>query len=223
MITSGISTGNDWLSQLAQMSTTNQSCSAGTANNTISSNDVGVMLPPGGKLLGAITAALSQIGVGGNSTSNSSANTDSSSSSAQDPVQALSAFMQDLMAALHSQSGAQSAGAQTGSDGDGDNDGSSASRVGASGRHRHHNIQADLQSLIQQLSASSINSSSASASTGSSNSTDSTLTSLEQSFQNLLDSLGGFGSTANLGGFLQAFAANMQSESALGNVVKAQA
>ena len=228
MMTSGINSGNNWLSQLGQLGNANQSCGtngADSTGNTSAANGGDTMTSPGGKLLDAITAALSQIGVGSGSTSSTSASstgTDSSSTSTQDPAQALASFMQELMAALHSQGGSQSAGSQGGTDSDGDNDGSGTSGVSGSGRHRP-NIQADLQSLIQQLSSSSADSSSASSSTADTSSADTTLSSLEQSFQSLISSLGGSGSTTSLTDFLQAFANNMQGESSVGNVVKAQA
>jgi len=216
MVTSGISMGNNWFSQLNQAGNTNQSCSAGNSNGVSASNNVDPMSAPGGRLLQAISAALSQIGVGSNQTSSTSTISDSSSSSAQDPTQALASFMQDLMAALQSQSSTQG----TGTDGDGDNDRSGSVRAG--GGH-HSNIQADLQSLIQQLSASNGSSSSTSTTTSTTGSSSDTLSSLEQSFQNLVDSLGGSGGSAGLGNFLQAFADNMQNASAVGNVVKTQA
>ena len=220
MMTSGVSMGNNWFFQLNQAGSANQSSGAGNSNGVSggnASNAADPMSAAGGRLLQAISAALSQIGVGSNQTSSASTTGDPSSSSTQDPTQALAAFMQDLMAALQSQGSAQGIG----TDSDGDNDGSGS--VHAGGKHHHPNIQADLQRLIQQVSASDGSSSSTSTTTSTTGSSSDTLSSLEQSFQNLLDSLGGSGGTASLGDFLQAFADNMQNASAVGNVVKAQA
>jgi hypothetical protein len=173
MVSNGISTGNLWLSQLSQRGNTNQAYGSNDVNNSSSlsgKGDIDSGQSPGGKLLSAISDALSQIGV--NASATSGPGTDASSSSTQDPAKALASFMHELMAALHSQNSAQTAGAQGGTDGDGDNDGSGAGGVGAGGRH-HSNIQADLQSLMQQLSSSG---------SSGTNSADGSLTNLQQSF-----------------------------------------
>lgn len=212
MVTNGIASGNNWLSQLNQLNATNQS--NGTGNGVARADNDGDVDGPsrsGGKLLQAISAALSQIGVGGTQTSSTSGN--ASSSSSQDPAQALASFMQDLMAALQAQHGSQG-----GSNSDGDNDGSGSVRHAGGQRP---NIQADLQSLIQQLSTS--NNTTSTAGTAGGGSSNDTLSSLQQSFQNLVNSFGGSTDSAGLGAFLQAFAGNMQDAGALGNVVKAQA
>lgn len=221
-MTNGISMGNNWLSQLSQSSNANQ---AGGINNGAGvtgadcDGDGGGVSKAGGKLFQAISAALSQIGAGSNPASSDTVGS-SSSSSTQDPAKALASFMQELMAALQSQHKVQGGGTQGSGDSDGDNDGSGGVRAGG---HRH-NIQADLQSLLQQLSASTSASSATGISATDPNSINGSLTGLQQSFQNLVSSFGGSGATAgSLGDFLQAFANNMQGESAVGNVVKTQA
>jgi hypothetical protein len=209
MMTNGIASGNNWFSQLNQLNGTNQANNAGNGvARSDNDADGGAAPAAGGKLFQAIGAALSQIGVGGSQASSTGGN----AATSQDPAQALASFMQDLMAALQSQHGAQ------GGDSDGDNDGSGSVRH--AGGHRP-NIQADLQSLIQQLSEAGA--STLTANTGAASSSNDTLASLQQSFQNLVNSFGGSGSSASLGDFLQAFAANMQGAGTVGNMVKAQA
>jgi len=87
----------------------------------------------------------------------------------------------------------------------------SASAAPVPGHHHHHGggggvqLQAELSSLIDQTSTTASGTSPAStAATGTA--------SLDQSFQNLLGSLGVTGNNASLNTFLQAMSANMQSE-----------
>jgi hypothetical protein len=115
--------------------------------------------------------------------------------------------MQTLMAALQAQSSGDTSKTDSHSTG-------SASATGNKGRHP--NIEADLQSLIQQLTSSTTSTSDTSAS-------DSALSSLQQKFQGLLSALGDSGSNATLGNFLQALASNLQGSVSSGNVVNAQA
>lgn len=82
----------------------------------------------GGPFASAIGQALSQAGI----SATSGTTTNSSSSSSQNPQQALSAFMQNLFAALQSQ-GAQAGYFAAGGDRDGDHVGS-----GAAGATQHH-------------------------------------------------------------------------------------
>jgi hypothetical protein len=166
----------------------------------------------------SVFQALSQAGVTGSSSSTSSGDSSSgsNSSSSQNPVQALGAFMHDLFAALQSQGGS---------------DGTANGVSGAHGGHHHHHgggmaqMESNLQGLIQQVSSSSANStsdSSASATTTATTSTSAT-TALEQSYQNLLSSLGATGSSSSLGGFLQALSQNLQGIGSSGNVVSTKA
>jgi hypothetical protein len=176
-----------------------------------------------GGFASAINQALSQIGVSGSTASGAS-------SAAQDPLQALSAFMHNLFAALQSQGGGQPAAAQGGADSDGDNDGGGASGVSAAaGGGRHHgggNIASKLQSLIQQLSASSSGASASTTAGATASGTDtsnSALSALQQSFQNLLSSQGASGSQATLGSFLQTLAQDLPGANPAGNIVHTQA
>ena len=80
--------------------------------------------------------------------------------------------------------------------------------------HGRPNIEADIQSLIQQLSSSSSSDSSSSSTTSSSATSD-----LQQSFQNLISALGGSSSSVTLDSFLNALASNFQGATSSGNVV----
>lgn len=203
MLIGGVLSASNWISQLGQLSSTSQT------NGTRANRGVDEIPSPGpsagGGMLEAITQALAKIGVGNSAsassktaaTSASASSSSSSTSAAEDPARALAAFMQTLMAALHSQS-TQAA----------TNDSSIA---GSSGQHRH-NFQSDMQSLIEKLASSSGNS------TGS-GSSDSSVGALQQSFQKLLGAVGGSSSKATLADFLQAFASNMPAASSVGNVV----
>jgi hypothetical protein len=202
MLIGGVLSASNWISQLGQLSSTSQT------NGTRANRGVDEIPSPGpsagGGMLEAITQALAKIGVGNSASASSktaatsaSASSSSSTSAAEDPARALAAFMQTLMAALHSQS-TQAA----------TNDSSIA---GSSGQHRH-NFQSDMQSLIEKLASSSGNS------TGS-GSSDSSVGALQQSFQKLLGAVGGSSSKATLADFLQAFASNMPAASSVGNVV----
>ncbi len=141
--------------------------------------------PSGGPISNALSQALNQIGV--------------NPSQGGTQSQSLTAFLQNLMSALHAQNApnAQASAGNTGGDGDGD---------GGGGRRAH--LGGNLQSLIQQLSS---NSSGANAS----------LSSLQQSFQDLLSASGNANSGASLTSFLQTFANNLSGPS--GNLVNTQA
>lgn len=140
----------------------------------------------------SLQQALSQLGGSGST---------SSSGNAQNAQVAVQTFLQQLLAALH-QAGTGNASQQA--DGDGDH-GVEASAAGAAHArhphggvsHYHATLQADLQSLMQQVSSSSA------ANSG-----------LQQSFQSMLGAMGANG-TNTLSGFLQSIAANMQGSSLL--------
>jgi hypothetical protein len=184
--------------------------------------------PGGGGLLSAISNALSQIGVTDQSSATGSTDStgsdDSSTSTTQDPAQALASFMQNLMAALHAQ-GASSPQQSGDADGDGGNATQAAS--GVRGGHHHHGgagkMEADLSSLIQNLSSSTSSATSDSSSTDQTSTTSSTVSSadstLQQSFSSLMQALGNTNSNATLTGFLQALQSNMQGAGPAGNVV----
>lgn len=109
-----------------------------------------------------------------------------------------------------SQSGRNAQGGGADSDGDGDGSGSSSVNAANGLGQGHHGIgkmEANLQSLIQQLSSSN------SSGSGSTNAA------LQQSFQNLT---GMQGSPATLAGFLQTLSRNMQGAVMYGNMVNTQ-
>ena len=127
--------------------------------------------------------------------------------------------MHALMAALHAQ-GAQASDNQAPLDSDGDHDGSTATEASDSarashGRHRP-NIEADLQSLIQELSTS------ASADTTTANG-NGTVSHLQQTFDALLTALGASDSQTSLSGFLTALANNLTGATSVGNAVSTTA
>ena len=133
--------------------------------------------------MNAIQQALGQSVPGSLSTSSSSATSATAPTSAtQDPQAALQAFLQNLLASLGQTNASPVGGSQAaGSDADGDSDGSKS--VSGVGRHGS-NISANIQNLLQQLTASNPNTP---ASTQS-NDTD-PVAKLNSSFQNLMNSL----------------------------------
>jgi hypothetical protein len=133
--------------------------------------------------------------------------------------------MQSLLAALHAQ-GAAASTQSVSSDSSGSAGTTSISASGA-----RPNPASDLQSLIQELTASgsqsaasSSGSSSTDAASSGSNTSDSTLTNLEQSFQKLVSATGAKdGSTTALNNFLSALANDMNDASSTGNFVNTRA
>lgn len=110
----------------------------------------------------------------------------------------------------------------------------SSGAAGASGTpHFHHggksHLEADINSLLQQLSASdsstdsTTDSSTDSDTSASSGSDGSTVAQLQQSFQNLLSTLGASNDQASLGSFLQALENNLQGATPTGNIVSTKA
>lgn len=171
-----------YLQQLTSTSTSTGKAGSGAADRCAgSAGGQGT----GNSFVQSLQQALSKLNGGGSSVSNSG--------NAQAAIQA---FLQQLLAALH-QAGTGAQHAAKASDGDGD-DGvqSASSTTGTQTSGYNGTIQADLQSLIQQVSASS-------ASGGG----------LQQSFQNMLSAMGANSSTDTLGGFLQSIASNMQGSS----------
>jgi len=181
--------------------TTGTNANGGTGNR--------FQAPTGVSLLGAISDALSQIGVsiqsGGATTSTTDASS-TSSSSTQSAAKAMGAFLQHLIVALQSQKvngGNNSSG--SGSSSSSDVSGSPAS------------LESSVRSLIQQLTSSSTSSSSATSSASESGS--SVDTSLRSSFRNLMSLRGGNSNSATLQDFLQALSTNLQNHVSAGNVV----
>lgn len=209
MSVNGVSNSNSLIAQLSGVSQTRtrrfENDGDAAAQGVAASNS-------GGGLFGAIASAFSQIGVGSGAASSSLGSSDSTSSS-QDPTQALGAFMQALMAALHGQS-AQSQGianpaSQTGADADGDNDGTTSATQGHGGRRGQ--LQTDLQGLLQQLAASS--------STTSQPASDTTVGALQQSFQSLMSAVGDTSGKATLSNFLNALSGQLSGAPATGNII----
>jgi hypothetical protein len=133
----------------------------------------------------------------------------------QDPAQALGTFVQDLMSALKAQGASSPAGA--------DASATSGVTAPAGGHHHHHHgggmakMESSLQSLIQQVSASS--SSDGTAKAGAT----SPAGNLQQDYQNLVTSFGGSANTASLGSFLQSLSQNIQSAGGTGGLISTKA
>lgn len=212
--------------------------SSTTSNQQIDTQD-GQMRPHhhhgeqgGGKLMSALTSALSQMGISldgvsgtssTSSTASSSSSSDTSSTSSTSSTSdssstsnsAVKDFMQTLMAALHAQGKANSG---SGGDGDGDSDDNNSSSAVNSYKGGNP-MKKDLDSLISQLTGSSSSSSSSSTS-----STDSTTSDLQTKFAAMISSLGGDSSTASLGDFLKNFSSSLSDHaSSQGNMISTQA
>ncbi|NNM80560.1 MAG: hypothetical protein HKM01_08925 [Gallionella sp.] len=166
------------LSGLQQLSPSSQRIAGGKGDGD---SDGGKETRGVGKsnFMNAITQALGQ-SLSGTSGTSSSASSSSSSTSptTPDPQAALQAFVQNLFSSL----GQMASGIQTtGSDSDGDSDGSkSVSGAGKAGA----NMSANIQNLLQQLSASG-----QSSSTGTTSSATDPLSALNSSFQNLVTAM----------------------------------
>jgi hypothetical protein len=215
MSLSGVSSGS-CTNAVGQYGNTYQSSSTTRQSTVDSTRPSGP--PPGGGLIDAIMQSLSQIGVGQTSaTDNSDTSTSSdSSTTAQNAVQAFGDFMQNLMAALHSQN---AGGAQGGQPPSGQPPG--AGNGGGPGQ-----LGSDLESLISELTSSDSSTSSTdstSDSTSDSSTSDTSLSGLEQSFSTLLNALGGSSGTTTLESFLEALASKLQSNGPSGNVINTQA
>ncbi|KFB67826.1 hypothetical protein [Candidatus Accumulibacter vicinus] len=198
MLIGSVLSAGAWISRLGQLIGSSETNAAQASNSAEAYPPVGP--PAGAGMLDAVTQALAKIGVGSSSSaSGKTAATASASSSAEDPAQALAVFMDTLMAALHAQS-VRAATKDTNS------------RIAGSPDDPRHNIQSDMQRLIETLASSP------GSSTGS-GSSDSSADALQQSFQKLLSAAGGSSSNATLSDFLLAFARNLPGASSVGNVV----
>jgi hypothetical protein len=118
-------------------------------------------------------------------------------------------FVHSLLAALKSQSDGNSA-QHTASDGTTNTGGVTSSQGGNPGS----GLASDVNSLIQSLNNTSADSSTTTSSADGK---------LQTSFNKLVADLGGNSGAASLTSFLQSFSTNIQSASALGNLVNAQA
>lgn len=191
--------------------------------------------PHGGGGLGkaVIQSLADTLGIDTSSSSGASA-TDGSTSTTDSTLgttdvasaqQALGSFMQSLMSALHAQgAGASASSGTNGGDPDGDGDGPRGPRMGQGGPGR---MESDLQSLIQKLASSSTGTSTSSDSTTASDSTsnDSGTSTLQDSFKNLLSSLGVSTDDSNdkLNSFLQSLQNKMADVHPSGNAVNTTA
>lgn len=194
MLIGSVLSAGAWISRLGQLIGSSETNAAQASNSAEAYSPVGP--PASAGMLDAVTQALAKIGVG---SSSSASGKTAATASAEDPAQALAVFMDTLMAALHAQS-VRAATKDTNS------------RIAGSPDDPRHNIQSDMQKLIETL-ASSLGSS-----TGS-GSSDSSAGALQQSFQKLLSAAGGSSSNATLSDFLLAFARNLPGASSVGNVV----
>jgi hypothetical protein len=172
---------------------------------------------PNGDLIAAILSSLASLGATGSSTASATSGTGSTAStsstsgaaSSTDVPADFQSFVHSLLAALKSQSGGDSA-QHTASDGTT----STGSVTNSQGGNPGSGLASDVDSLIQSLNNTSADSSTTTSSA------DSTL---QTSFNKLVADLGGSSGAASLTSFLQSFSANIQSASALGNLVNAQA
>jgi|GEM_PF-5945583 len=187
--------------------------------NGTTNNETPPISPVGSDFLTTIIQSLSQTGVGNNlsfSTNGNSISFNLSSttpSSSQDVTQVADSFLQNLLAALHSQS--TQTGNNSSSDSDSDNDGTgNIFNVNIS-----FNGQNDLQNLAQSLALQSLFSTDTSMLP---NSTSSILGILDQSFQDLVGVLGSSNDLL-LSDFLQSFANNLSGNLLSGNLVNIQA
>jgi hypothetical protein len=206
----------------------------------------------------AISAAFASLGIsldGSSSSTSASGSTDASSTDTSDSSgDTVNAFVQSLFAALHSQSAgsappppsgdngteASPSQTQTAAAANGSTEGSGRVHRGHGGHGGHGGggkIEADLQSLIQELSTASSTSTAsttaattdasttAASTTAAATSTDSTLATLEKSFDALVSQTGGSTATGtdSLTSFLKALAAGLQGAPSTGNVLTTQA
>jgi hypothetical protein len=186
--------------------------------------------------------ATSAIGAGATSASDTAS---TSASGTETPQQAMQAFIQNLVSTLQSQgqttataagtssTAATAAAASTTATSSTDPTSSSSTVSGTHG-HRGHgghggHMSTALQDLIDQVD--SAQSSTAGATAGATTSTSalagtttssSALASLQQSFENLVSTMGG-SSNASLSGFLTNFASDLSGMNAVGNLVNTQA
>jgi hypothetical protein len=212
-------------SQVSQTSSASQSDSVGD----IPPPPDGRRGAPGGGFIDAITQALKQLGVTNQSSDGTAATTDSSTDSSsstkasQDPAQALGAFIQSLMAALHAQSSGTAATTDATAAAATDSANATSATSGHHGGRGH--LEADLQSLIQQIDSGTTATTASTDSTASSDSSSgsSATSDLQSKSQDLLAALGDSGSKATLGSFLTALESKFEGAPPTGNVVNAQA
>jgi hypothetical protein len=177
----------------------------------------------GGRFASAIIQALAQLGNGSTAANGALDATSATSTTAKDPQQALAAFVQNLFAALQSQSSGQAAASTAANRSTTADASNSTSAVSGQGHHHHHGggagkLEGGLQNLIQQL-ASSADASATGTGSSTTSSANPALDALQQSFDSLLAAEGKSGSNATLSDFLKSFAQNLQGAPSTGNVV----
>lgn len=177
-----------------------------------------------GRFASAISQALAQIESTSSTASSASDPSSATSTTTQDPQQALAAFVQNLFAALQSQSAGQASTPTSANSSNTQDATNPSSTVSGQGHHHHHHdggtgkLEGGLQNLIQQL-ASSADKGTTSAGGAPTSSSNPALDALKQSFDNLLAAEGKSGTNSTLGDFLKSFAQNLQDAPSTGNVV----
>lgn len=231
-------------SSLYSLTQTSQAGSAGRASADGQAQQVQGGPPPRPHGRGGLGKAVMQsladtLGIdtsssGSTSATDGSTSTTDSTSGTTDVAsaqQALGSFMQSLMSALHAQgAGASASGGTGGGDPDGDGDGPRGPRMGQGGRGR---MESDLQSLVQKLASGSTASTSTTSdrstatdsSTSDSTTSGSATSALQDSFKNLLSTLGVStdGSNDKLNSFLRSLQSKMADVHPAGNAVNTTA
>jgi protocadherin Fat 4 len=168
--------------------------------------------------------ATSAIGAGATSASDTSA----AASGTKTPQQAMQAFIQNLVSALQSQGAATATAAGTSATATA---ATTSGTAAPSVRHGHGghggHMSAALQDLIDDVDSTNSTATTSAAATGTAataatSTSASGLASLQQSFQNLVSTMGG-SANASLSGFLTNFASDLSGMSAVGNLVNTQA
>ncbi len=206
--------------QLYQLELAAGLVSAPSSGTTQAAQSTGVSpttsTPAAGGLGQSILQALGQSGV---TTSTAPASTST------DPAQALQSFMQALAAALQSQgSGASQTSASTsGASGQSSDTTQAAAGVQGHTGHHHHGMGGALQSLIWELDdpASTTTGAAVGAATNG-GAANGAAASLQQSFQNLLGSLGS-NASVSLSSVLTNLSSDLSGADATGNLISTQA
>lgn len=217
-------------SQYARSVSSLVSTSVNNGSSSDSSGSVSAADTGAASFISAIETVLAQIGV-----SASSDSSDTGSSSDEDVQENLDAFMKSLLEAMRPKDGMEQSGSSSGTGEQAGNQPPPPPPSGSApppppyGKSEDNVMEKDLQSLISQLSTSSgLSSTDTSSDTSTDTSTDSSsddsITKLQESFQNLLGSMGvSADSTAtdqtSLVGFLKSLSLNLQNTSSLGSII----
>ncbi|UMR29171.1 hypothetical protein MJ904_19020 [Massilia sp. MB5] len=207
------------ITSLNSSSAASQLAYTGKAAQNSSADGVAQRRPPppdGGGLVNAIADALKSIGVGSaEDAAGTGADTDSTSitsGTGSNAAQALGGFLQDLMAALHEQGGAQGGPPPYGEAGQGGAPGGAGGPGPGGGPGK---LASDLQGLISKLDGGA----------SSDDETVSDSTTLESSFKSLLQALGSDSSDSStqLSSFLKALANGLPNAGSSGNLINTSA